>query len=92
MNIEEMKVENIKANDKITMMDKEIFRRANFSITVHREPIDYGYERKSGKLECFIRVGGIKFMVSEDSALSIISEMQRLCISMGRVKVEYGNK
>lgn len=78
MNIEEMKVENIKANDMITMMDKEIFHRGDFSITVHREPIDYGYEKRPGKLEYYIKVAGIKFMISEDSAGSIISEMQRL--------------
>lgn len=80
MEIEEMKAENIKANDMVTMMDKEIFRRADFNITVHRGPIDYGYERRLGKLECYIKVAGIKFMLSEDSTISIISEMQRLKI------------
>ena len=89
--IEEMKVENMKANDKITTMDKELFRRANFSITVHRGLIEYGYDRKPGKMECFIGVAGIKFVLSEDSALSIISEMQRLGISEEGVRVEYGD-
>ena len=91
MGIEEMKAENMKANDRITIMGKEMFRRANFSITVHRGLIEYGYERKPGKTECFIRVAGIKFVLSEDSALSIISEMQRLGISEEGVRVEYGD-
>lgn len=75
-----MKVENMKANDKITTKQKEMFRQTGFSITVHREPIEYGYERKPGKLEAYIWIAGIKFMVSVDSAESIISEMQRLGI------------
>lgn len=78
MEIEEMKVENMKANDKITTIQKEKFRQTDFNITVHREPIDYSYERRLGKLECYIKVAGIKFMISEDSVESIISEMQRL--------------
>ena len=90
MNIEEMKVENMKANVNITATRLERFHQADFNIIVKREPIDYGYERKPGKVECYIKVAGIRFMISEDSAVSILSEMQRLGISGEGVRVEYG--
>ena len=91
MNIEEMKVENMKANVNITATRLERFHQADFNIIVKREPIDYGYERKPGKVECYIKVAGIRFMISEDSAVSILSEMQRLGISGEGVRAEYGD-
>lgn len=82
--IEYLEFENMRTNANVSTFQKETFWQANFGVNIHRDIID----GRPGKRVYHINVAGIRFAILEDSAHSIISEIQRLGLSKERDKTE----